>query len=210
MILLAVRRSYDVHANFIFRDLADICFTAVIPVRKLSAGRMDNFWSWYWARSRTSLYQSRRQKVILAVRNLESGDDAKVSIEETTKRSGVVEVWKLDMSSSASVPEFANKVNKELPRLDVAALNASAATKLFKTSSEGWEETLQVNVISTAYLAILLLPKISRSQLKNHCQRSPSENVTSKEGYEAQMSVWKELRDILYKINPDTSSIIDN
>ena len=39
---------------------------------------------------------------------------------------------------------------------------------------------------------------------------SPSEYVRSKEGYEAQMSVWKELRDILYKINPDTSSIIDN
>ncbi|KAG2187078.1 hypothetical protein INT44_003306 [Umbelopsis vinacea] len=100
------------------------------------------------------------KKVILAVRNLESGNEAKKSIEETTKRSDVVEVWKLDMSSSASVLEFANKVNKELPRLDVAALNAGVATKLFKISADGWEETLQVNVISTAYLAILLLPKM--------------------------------------------------
>ncbi|KAG2187058.1 hypothetical protein INT44_003286 [Umbelopsis vinacea] len=100
------------------------------------------------------------KKVILAVRNLESGNEAKKSIEETTKRSDVVEVWKLDMSSSASVLEFANKVNKELPRLDVAALNAGVATNLFNTSIDGWEETLQVNVISTAYLAILLLPKM--------------------------------------------------
>ncbi|KAI8577262.1 hypothetical protein K450DRAFT_213090 [Umbelopsis ramanniana AG] len=100
------------------------------------------------------------KKVILAVRNLESGNDAKKSIEETTKRTGVVEVWKLDMSSSASVLEFADKVNKELPRLDVAALNAGVATNLFKASNDGWEETLQVNVISTAYLAILLLPKL--------------------------------------------------
>ncbi|KAG2187079.1 hypothetical protein INT44_003307 [Umbelopsis vinacea] len=100
------------------------------------------------------------KKVILAVRNIEGGNEVKKSIEETTKRTGVVEVWKLDMSSSASVLEFANRVNKELPRLDVAALNAGVATLLYKASNDGWEETLQVNVISTAYLAILLLPKM--------------------------------------------------
>jgi len=100
------------------------------------------------------------KKVILAVRNIEGGNEVKKSIEETTKRTGVVEVWKLDMSSSASVLEFANRVNKELPRLDVAALNAGVATLLYKASNDGWEETLQVNVISTAYLSILLLPKL--------------------------------------------------
>lgn len=100
------------------------------------------------------------KKVILAVRNLESGNDAKKSIEETTKRLDVVEVWKLDLSSSASVLEFASRVNKDLTRLDVANLNAGVAFPLFKLSKDGWEQTLQVNVISTSYLAVLLLPKM--------------------------------------------------
>jgi retinol dehydrogenase 12 len=103
------------------------------------------------------------KKVILAVRNLESGNEAKKFIEETTTRSDVVEVWKLDLSSSASVLEFAKRVNKDLPRLDVTNLNAGLASKLFKLSNDGWEETLQVNVISTVYLAVLLLPKMYRT-----------------------------------------------
>jgi NAD(P)-dependent dehydrogenase (short-subunit alcohol dehydrogenase family) len=84
----------------------------------------------------------------------------KKNIEETTKRLDVVEVWKLDLSSSASVLEFANRVNKDLTRLNVANLNAGVAFPLLKLSNDGWEETLQVNVISTAYLAVLLLPKM--------------------------------------------------
>ncbi|KAG2187081.1 hypothetical protein INT44_003309 [Umbelopsis vinacea] len=287
------------------------------------------------------------KKVILAVRNIEGGNEVKKSIEETTKRTGVVEVWKLDMSSSASVLEFANRVNKELPRLDIAALNAGVAMLLYKASNDGWEETLQVNVISTAYLSILLLPKLYATadqygvtprlnitssgihlqakltkemlakgkpiewlnteenvkgeqshyevskllevffvqELANYIKRRdngqtkvivnaidpglchsklvrnitdpgqklfmtvfkflmarseevgsrtivnagendnfqthgkylsscvvspPSEFVTSKDGYEAQIKVWNELRDILYKINPETATIIDS
>lgn len=100
------------------------------------------------------------KKVILAVKNVEGGNEVKRSIEETTKRTGVVEVWKLDMSSATSVLEFANRVDKELPRLGVAALNAGVGTFLYKASNDGWEETLQVNVISTAYLSILLLCKL--------------------------------------------------
>ncbi|KAH8547602.1 short-chain dehydrogenase/reductase-like protein [Umbelopsis sp. PMI_123] len=117
------------------------------------------------------------KKVILAVRNLESGNDVKKSIEETTKRTGVVEVWKLDMSSSASVRAFADRVNKELPRLNVAALNAGVATSLFKLSDEGFEETLQVNVISTAYLTVLLLPKLYATADKYNV--TPRLNITS-------------------------------
>ncbi|GAB5592685.1 hypothetical protein Unana1_07585 [Umbelopsis nana] len=100
------------------------------------------------------------KKVILAVRNQESGNKAKKSIEESTNRLDVVEVWKLDMSISASVQAFSEKVTKELPRLDVAALNAGVATSKWEVSPDGYEQTLQVNVISTALLAVLLLPKL--------------------------------------------------
>jgi NAD(P)-dependent dehydrogenase (short-subunit alcohol dehydrogenase family) len=100
------------------------------------------------------------KKVILAVRNMESGNAVKKSIEESTQRLDVVEVWNLDMSRSASVREFSQRVTRELPRLDVAALNAGVATKDWELSPDGYEQTLQVNVISTALLAVLLLPKL--------------------------------------------------
>src|SRR6195952_1520050 len=70
-------------------------------------------------------------KVILAVRSLSKGNEAKKSIEESEKKSGVVEVWQLDLSSYASVEEFAARVNKELPRLDVILENAGMATQAF-------------------------------------------------------------------------------
>lgn len=54
------------------------------------------------------------KKVILAVRNMESGNAAKKSIEESTQRLDVVEVWNLDMSRSASVREFSQRVTREL------------------------------------------------------------------------------------------------
>jgi NAD(P)-dependent dehydrogenase (short-subunit alcohol dehydrogenase family) len=100
------------------------------------------------------------KRVILAVRNLEAGNEAKNSIEDTTKRLGVVEVWDVDMSTSASVQAFVQRVNAELPRLDIAALNAGVATVGWNVSPDGYEQTLQVNVISTALLAVLLLPKL--------------------------------------------------
>jgi retinol dehydrogenase 12 len=130
------------------------------------------------------------KKVILAVRNIEGGNEVKKSIEETTKRTGVVEVWKLDMSNSASVLEFANRVNKELPRLDIAALNAGVATELYKASKDGWEETLQVNVISTAYLAILLLPKMYATA--DQYGVTPRLNITSS-GIHTQATLTKEM-----------------
>lgn len=42
-------------------------------------------------------------KVILAVRNTSKGEAAKRSIEESTGRLGVVEVWPLDLSNYESV-----------------------------------------------------------------------------------------------------------
>lgn len=108
------------------------------------------------------------KKVILAVRNMESGYDAKTSIEETTNRMDVVEVWHLDYLSLDCVKAFCSKVSKELSRLDIVALNAGIATASWRVSQDGYEEGLQVNVISTALLANLLLPKMyaTADQLK--------------------------------------------
>lgn len=62
-------------------------------------------------------------KVILAVRSIKKGEDAKFDIEKTTDRRGVVEVWQLDMANYDSVKMFAKQCDS-LSRLDVVMENA--------------------------------------------------------------------------------------
>jgi NAD(P)-dependent dehydrogenase (short-subunit alcohol dehydrogenase family) len=102
-------------------------------------------------------------KVILAVRNTNAGDEAKKSIESTTNcKSDVVEVWELDLASYDSVKAFAERANK-LKRLDVLLENAGIAGDKWHTTSNGHERMIDVNVISTFYLALLMLPKLKSS-----------------------------------------------
>jgi NAD(P)-dependent dehydrogenase (short-subunit alcohol dehydrogenase family) len=102
-------------------------------------------------------------KLIFGVRSLERGQEAKTKIEQLTKcKSNVIELLQLDMGSYASIEKFAKSAS-QFPVIHVAVLNAGVAPPSHKLSQEGWEMSLQVNVISTAYLAILLLPKMRES-----------------------------------------------
>ncbi|ORY06222.1 short-chain dehydrogenase/reductase family protein-like protein [Clohesyomyces aquaticus] len=101
-------------------------------------------------------------KVILAVRDISKGEIAKSLIETRTGNKDQLEVWKLDMNSFDSVVAFAERA-KALPHLDVVVLNAGVRKIAFIQSPEGWEETLQVNTLSSALLGILLLPKLKAS-----------------------------------------------
>lgn len=103
-------------------------------------------------------------KVILAVRSLDKGNEAKTKLESRTGRVGIVEVWALDMLDYDSIYAFADRVSKEIDRLDIAVLNAGIAKVKYEQSKYGWETTLQVNVISTTLLALLLLPKLKASK----------------------------------------------
>ncbi|KAH0610216.1 uncharacterized protein H6S33_011743 [Morchella sextelata] len=106
-------------------------------------------------------------RVILAVRNLEKGESAKSSIVSTTDcNPSAIEVWKLDMSSFACTNEFIERA-LALPKLDVVVLNAGIATGNWRVTDDGWESTLQVNVLSTALLALRLLPKMVQSGREN-------------------------------------------
>lgn len=101
-------------------------------------------------------------KVILAVRNVESGAAAKADIETTTKCGpDILEVWHLDLGSFASCKSFSDRAAK-LPRIDVLLENAGVAGYKFERM-EGHERMIAVNVISTFYVALLLLPKLKSS-----------------------------------------------
>ena len=75
------------------------------------------------------------EKVILAVRSLEKGEAAKKSIEESTGRTGVVEVWQMDLSSYESVKQFVKKA-EGLKRLDAVVENAGIARDYYSTTED--------------------------------------------------------------------------
>lgn len=101
--------------------------------------------------------------VILPVRSEAKGLVAKSSIESSTKRYGVVQVWSLNYESYASITAFVKRVEDEIPTVDIVVLNAGVFPRSFEKSREGWEMALQVNVLSTALLGLMLLPKLKAS-----------------------------------------------
>ncbi|KAF4630758.1 hypothetical protein G7Y89_g7388 [Cudoniella acicularis] len=103
-------------------------------------------------------------RVILAVRSVKKGEDAKASIEASTSRKNVVEVWQVDMSNFNSVKAFAAKCDS-LDRLDVVVANAGILRNTFE-AAEGTEISIAVNVIGTFLLALNLFPVLRRSRGK--------------------------------------------
>jgi retinol dehydrogenase 12 len=103
-------------------------------------------------------------KVILAVRSIDRGNAARESIEKSTGRTGVVEVWELDLARYASVRAFAERA-RTLDRLDVVVENAGVLTQKFSMAEDN-EITVTVNVVSTLFLALLLLPKLRETSTK--------------------------------------------
>jgi len=104
-------------------------------------------------------------KVILGVRDASKGKSAAKEIERRTGKKGIAEVWQIDMSDYGSVKGFAEQV-KELKDVDVAVLNAGVYQVKYETSKHGWEQSLQVNALSTSLLALLLLPTLKSQRAR--------------------------------------------
>lgn len=105
--------------------------------------------------------------MILAVRSQSKGDDAKRSIisgsPSSRLESCTIDVWLVDLTSFSSVQAFTKRVDEELETLDVVVLNAAVSPNDHRVTIDGWEETIQVNFLSTTLLALLLLPKMRQS-----------------------------------------------
>jgi NAD(P)-dependent dehydrogenase (short-subunit alcohol dehydrogenase family) len=116
-------------------------------------------------------------KLILAVRNLDKGHDARNDIMQTTNRGeNLVEVWKLDMASYASVQAFATRVENELERVDIFIANAGIAPAKYSVAEDN-EASITVNVISTFLLAALVMPKLKETASK--FKTRPTFTITS-------------------------------
>ncbi|KAL2059806.1 hypothetical protein VTL71DRAFT_10190 [Oculimacula yallundae] len=110
--------------------------------------------------------------LILAVRSYQKGEEVAISLRKLFPEAKI-EVWLLDMNSYESIRAFARKCGT-LPRLDIAILSAGIMNMAFNiNSSTGHEESFQVNYLSQALLAILLLPI-----LKNENPSGPPGRLT--------------------------------
>lgn len=98
-------------------------------------------------------------RVILAVRSISRGEAALTAVESETGVRGVAQVWLLDLSSYESILAFAQRVERELERVDAVVENATAANADW-ILCEGWESTVMVNVVGTFLLAALLMPHL--------------------------------------------------
>jgi NAD(P)-dependent dehydrogenase (short-subunit alcohol dehydrogenase family) len=98
-------------------------------------------------------------RVIITARNAAKGEAAKKLLEEQTGKTGIVEVMELQMESLETTRKFVEKVRDEVESIDYVLLNAGVLNNKYKkVEGDGWEESIQVNVLSSALLGLLLLP----------------------------------------------------
>ena len=119
-------------------------------------------------------YESARQflvlgasTVILACRNVAKGTAARDALldDPTIKslsRAPDIPVKELEMESYQSVTDFADAIKKEYSKLHILLLNAGVALPFYETSPyTGHEKVFQVNFLSSALLALSLLPLLT-------------------------------------------------
>ncbi|KAI0818319.1 hypothetical protein GGR55DRAFT_70645 [Xylaria sp. FL0064] len=106
--------------------------------------------------------------LILAVRSPARGEAAASTMRKQFPKAKI-EVWILDMCSYESIQSFAKRVETGLARIDIVILNAGLSRlEYHKVDSTGHEEALQVNYLSTIFLAILLLPTLKAKHPPGH------------------------------------------
>ena len=105
-------------------------------------------------------------RVIMAVRTLSKGEEAKVDLLKSYP-SCHVEVWELDMDSFDSIMAFGKRA-QDIDRLDIVLLNAGVKKPEYSQNElTGHETTIQVNHLATALLSLLLLHPL-RASAANH------------------------------------------
>ncbi|KAI1093644.1 NAD(P)-binding protein [Rostrohypoxylon terebratum] len=108
------------------------------------------------------MLELRLSHLIIAVRNSAKGEAAAIQLRSQFPEAAI-EVMLVDMSRYDSIQDFVRRVDMQLPRLDIAILNAGIIKLKHNTvPSTGHEETVQVNYLSTVLLATLLLPILKR------------------------------------------------
>ncbi|KAI1753874.1 hypothetical protein F4782DRAFT_73614 [Xylaria castorea] len=134
-------------------------------------------------------------EVIITSRNPKSAERALATLEKETRgRSrGVVRVAELNMNRYDSVVALVEEVKKVRPGkggLDFVLLNAGVIGVEYKAVDEGWDQNIQVNVLSTTLLALLLLPWM-KAERANRSSPAHLTIVGSSSHLDTDVAAWK-------------------
>lgn len=123
-------------------------------------------------------------RLVLGVRTVAKGEAVKeqivASVRNRSDGATAVVVWPLDLDSTESVLAFAARARIELPRLNVLVENAGVNPTQW-TLAEGYETSIQVNVLNTFLLALDLLPKLNDTAVQFRSETKPHLVVVSSE-----------------------------
>jgi NAD(P)-dependent dehydrogenase (short-subunit alcohol dehydrogenase family) len=100
--------------------------------------------------------------VVMAVRNLERGETARVEIIKETGNEDVF-VMICDVTSKESIRRFAKEFEAKYDRVDVLINNAGAVFGERQTSADGFEATLAVNYLGPFLLTHEMTPLLRKS-----------------------------------------------
>lgn len=102
--------------------------------------------------------------MIIAARSVEKGKDLMEYYKKKFPHGkGSINVYKGDLSSFSSVSELCEQVNAKYNSLDMIILNAGIMNFKFLESTDGIEETLQVNVLSNILIIDSLWELLKKS-----------------------------------------------
>ena len=118
--------------------------------------------------------------LILAVRSVDKGEEAKADIVRTTGNKNI-QVWKLDMSDHSSIEAFAKRAEAELDRIDIFIANAGVARAEYHQVN-GFEEQIAVNVIATTLLMANMMPKMRETA--SRFDTRPTFTITGSASYD--------------------------
>lgn len=108
-------------------------------------------------------------RLIMGVRNVARGEALKAKLLSDSAVAAAnptvkIDVFELEMEDYKSVQAFATRVQETTPTLDVAIMNASVGGVEYSTAkATDHEKMLQVNVLSTTYLAVKLIPLLEKT-----------------------------------------------
>ncbi|KAI0081318.1 NAD(P)-binding protein [Panus rudis PR-1116 ss-1] len=124
------------------------------------------------------------EKLVITCRSEEKGTNA---IAEIQRETGFTRIQSrvLELSNFQQVVSFASQFKKENPVLHILVANAGVAMTKWERTPDNWETDLQVNHLSTALLALLLLPCLSQAARDSS---SPSRLVVVSSGIHTQVS----------------------
>ncbi|KAF2024040.1 MFS general substrate transporter [Setomelanomma holmii] len=114
-------------------------------------------------------------KLILGVRSLEKGTLAKQQILQQSQRQhepDFIKVLTVDLAGFASVQTFATHPAEECKDtgLDIALFKAGLANPAYTASPTGYEMAMQLNVLSTALMAWLIMPILTSTASRTTSQ----------------------------------------